>query len=48
MAETATTGVYPVYENQFQVDVSSMGTASWKDIADMETFSVSIDNNVEE
>lgn len=48
MAETATTGVYPVYENQFQVDVSSTGTASWKDIADMETFSVSIDNNVEE
>lgn len=44
----STTGVYPVYENQFQVDVSSTGTASWKDIADMETFSVSIDNNVEE
>lgn len=43
-----TTGVYPVYENQFQVDVSATSTASWKDIADMETFSVSIDNNVEE
>lgn len=43
-----TSGVYPVYENQFQVDVSNTSTASWKDIADMETFSVSIDNNVEE
>ena len=41
-------GVYPVYENQFQVDVSNTSTASWKSIADMETFSVSIDNNVEE
>lgn len=45
---TTATGVYPVYENQFQVDVSTSGTASFKDIADMETFSVSIDNNVEE
>lgn len=44
----AITGVYPVLENQFQVDVSTTGTASFKDIADMETFSVSIDNNVEE
>lgn len=41
-------GVYPVYDNQFQVNVSDTSTASWKDIADMETFSVSIDNNVEE
>lgn len=45
---TAVTGVYPVYENQFQVNVSDTTTASWKDIADMESFSVSIDNNVEE
>lgn len=45
---TAVTGVYPVYENQFQVNVSDTSTASWKDIADMESFSVSIDNNVEE
>ena len=48
MPESTTTGVYPVYENQFQVDVSTTGTASWKDIADMETFSVAIDNGVEE
>lgn len=41
-------GVYPVYENQFKVNVSDTSTASWKDIADMETFSVSIDNGVEE
>lgn len=45
---TNVTGVYPVLENQFQVDVSSTDTASFKNIADMETFSVSIDNNVEE
>ena len=48
MADNTTTGVYPCYENQFQVNTSSTGTASWKDIADMETFSVSIDNGVEE
>ena len=41
-------GVYPVYENQFQVDTSDSTTAVWSNIADMETFSVSIDNNVEE
>lgn len=39
-----TTGVYPCYENQFQVKVGN----SYKTIADMETFSVSIDNGVEE
>lgn len=37
-------GVYPCYENQFQVKVGN----SYKTIADMETFSVSIDNGVEE
>lgn len=45
---TVTSGVYPVYENQFKVNVSDTSTASWKDIADMETFSVSLDNGVEE
>ena len=45
---TTASGVYPVLQNQFQVDTSTSGTASFKDIADMETFSVSIDNNVEE
>lgn len=38
------TGVYPVYENQFQI-----GTGESKNpIADMESFSVSFDNGVEE
>ena len=43
-----TSGVYPCYENQFKVDVSNTTTASFKTIADMETFSVSFDNGVEE
>ena len=43
-----TSGVYPCYENQFQVDVSGGGTASFKTIADLESFSVSFDNGVEE
>lgn len=43
-----TSGVYPCYENQFQVDVSGTDTASWKSIADLESFSVSFDNGVEE
>lgn len=38
-------GVYPCYENQFKIGAAS-GSAST--IADMETFSVSIDNGVEE
>lgn len=45
---TVASGVYPCFENQFQVNVSDTETASWKTIADMETFSVSIDNGVEE
>ena len=43
-----TSGVYPCYENQFKVDVSNTSTVSFKTIADMETFSVSFDNGVEE
>ena len=43
-----TSGVYPCYENQFQVDVSDTATPSWKTIADCESFSVSFDNGVEE
>ena len=39
-------GVYPCYENQFQI--STDGGTTYVDIADMETFSVSIDGNVEE
>lgn len=41
----AKTGVFPCYENQFQVGANKEGL---KDIADMVTFSVSIDNGVEE
>lgn len=42
-------GVYPCYENQFQIDTAvSGGTAALKSIADCETFEVSFDNGVEE
>lgn len=45
----AATGVYPCYENQFQVDTAASGaTAAMKSIADCETFEVSFDNGVEE
>ncbi len=46
-----TTGVYPVYENQFMVDIQGgNGTteADLKTVADMESFQVTIDGNVEE
>ena len=44
------TGVYPCYENQFQIDTAEAGASVsvMKGIADCETFSVSFDNNVEE
>lgn len=43
------TGVYPCYENQFQIDTVKTGeTAAMKTIADCETFGVSFDNGVEE
>ena len=46
---TPTTGVYPCYENQFQIDTAASGsTAAMKDIADCESFSVSFDIGVEE
>lgn len=38
-------GVFPCYENQFQAGAS---IEELHDIADMETFSVAIDNNIEE
>lgn len=41
----ATTGVYPVYENQFMIGADAESATA---IADMETFSVSFDNGVEE
>lgn len=40
----AISGVYPVYENQFQIGRDK----SMNSIADMESFSVSFDNGVEE
>ena len=41
----ANNGVYPVYKNQFQVGDTSTALS---DIADMESFSISFDNGVEE
>ena len=41
-------GVYPCYENQFKVNTGTGQTQTWSTIADTETFSVSIDNGVEE
>lgn len=41
-------GVYPCYENQFQIDTAAGATAEMKSIADCESFSVSFDNGVEE
>lgn len=45
---STTTGVFPCYENQFKINTSSTSTASWKTIADCETFEVAFDNGVEE
>ena len=48
---TVSSGVYPVYENQFKINTkgrSSGTTGTYTAIADMETFSVSFDDNVEE
>lgn len=47
---TPATGVYPCYENQFQIDTAAEGAeeAVMKNIADCETFGVSFDNGVEE
>lgn len=49
---TITSGVYPVYEHQFQICKSGrttgQQTGDFVDIADMESFSVSFDDNVEE
>lgn len=43
------TGVYPCYENQFQINTAESGSESvMSSIADCETFSVSFDNGVEE
>lgn len=43
------TGVYPCYENQFQINTAAAGAeAAMKSIADCESFGVSFDNGVEE
>ena len=45
----AKSGVYPCYENQFQIDTATSGTeAAMASIADCDSFSVSFDNGVEE
>lgn len=42
-------GVYPCYENQFQIETAKTGeTPTMSNIADMESFSVSFDNGIEE
>ena len=42
-------GVYPCYDNQFQINTAAAGTeASMANIADCESFGVSFDNGVEE
>ena len=47
---TVSSGVYPVYENQFKINTAGRvtGTDNMASIADMESFSVSFDDNVEE
>lgn len=47
---TVTSGVYPVYENQFKINTKGRDstTSNMATIADMESFSVSFDDNVEE
>lgn len=44
------TGVYPCYENQFQIDTGTgaSDSPSMANIADCESFSVAFDNGVEE
>lgn len=42
------TGVYPVWENKFRISTSGRSNPTLVTIADMESFSVSIDGNVEE
>ena len=43
-------GVYPCYENQFQINTNNTGSgeAVWATIADCETFDCTFDNGIEE
>ena len=45
-----TSDVFPVYENEFKIGVKGKSSASedMKTIAELETFQVSFDNNIEE
>lgn len=45
-----TSGVYPVFNNEFKIGTNGVDSTSedMVTIADLETFSVSIDNNIEE
>lgn len=45
-----TSGVYPVFNNEFKIGTNGVEstTEEMVTIADLETFSVSIDNNIEE
>ena len=45
-----TSGVYPVFNNEFKIGTKGIESTSEEmvTIADLETFSVSIDNNIEE
>ena len=45
-----TSGVYPVFNNEFKIGTKGMQSTAQDmvTIADLETFSVSIDNNIEE
>lgn len=47
---TVSSGVYPVYANQFEINTKGRTgeTGTFVTIADMESFSVSFDDNVEE
>lgn len=47
---TVTSGVYPVFNNIFKIGIKGKASAEedMKTIADCETFSLSMDNNVEE
>lgn len=42
------TGVYPVWENKFKISTSGRTDPTLVTIADLETFSVAVDGNVEE
>lgn len=49
MMNMSLSGVYPVFDNVFKIDINGgVGTASLKTIADCTSFSVSLDNGVEE